>query len=263
MLAYIDQGQGPTVLFSHGTPTSSYEWRHLVRALAPTHRVIAPDHLGFGSSPQPRGADYSPEAHAQRFAGFAEGLGLRDVTLVVHDFGGPIALPWALGGAGRVARLVVINSWMWPFDDDPLMRRRARLAGGRFGRFLYKWMNASLRMLMPSVYGDRKKLTREIHAHYLAPFRERWKRVEILWALARSLLGSSAHFADLWNRRAALAELPSLILWGMKDGAFRPPLIERWREVLPRARVVELAGAGHWPHEEEPDAISEHLLALG
>src|SRR5688572_2182527 len=104
-LSYLDEGAGPAVLFAHGTPTWSFEWRHLVRALAPTHRCIAPDHLGFGLSARPDGADYSPEAHARRFAAFADALDLRDVTLVVHDYGGPIALPWALANRARLRGL--------------------------------------------------------------------------------------------------------------------------------------------------------------
>ena len=61
-LSVIDEGSGPPVVFSHGTPTWSYEWRHLIRGLSPTHRCIAVDHLGFGLSDPPNDADYSPEA---------------------------------------------------------------------------------------------------------------------------------------------------------------------------------------------------------
>jgi haloalkane dehalogenase len=144
---------------------------------------------------------------------------------------------------------------MWSFADDPLMRRRARLAASFLGRALYRWANASLRLLLPSVYGDRKKLTRAIHRQYLAPFAPRWARVEVLWALARALEGSAAHYDSLWQRRGVLADLPVLIAWGMRDGAFRPAMLDRWRAAVPAARVVELPGAGHWPHEEEPDAV--------
>lgn len=258
-LSYIDEGAGPPVLFAHGTPTWSFEWRHLVRALAPDHRCIAPDHLGFGLSDRPDGADYSPEAHARRFAAFADQLDLRDVTLVVHDFGGPIALPWALANRGRLRRLVVLNSWMWSFADDPVMRKRARLAGGAFGRWLYRWANVSLRVLMPSVYGDRRALTRAIHGQYLAPFTSRRARGEVLWALARGLNGSADHFDQLWRERAALADLPALVLWGMRDGAFRPPMLDRWRAITPQARIVELPDAGHWPHEEDPERVAHEV----
>jgi len=183
VLHYLDEGTGPVLLFVHGTPTWSFEWRHLVSALSPRFRCIALDHLGFGLSERPGGADYAPDAHARRFAEFADALDLRDVTVVVHDFGGPIALPWVLEHQDRVGGLTIVNSWMWSFDDDPVVARRAKMAGSWLGKLLYRWLNASLRMLMPSVYGDRRKLTPEIHAQYLAPFRDRDARVDVLFAL--------------------------------------------------------------------------------
>jgi haloalkane dehalogenase len=255
-LHYIDEGDGEPLLFAHGTPTWSFEYRHLVRALRASHRCIAPDHLGFGLSERPAGADYTPEAHARRLRAFVDALGLRRFTLVVHDFGGPIALPLALDDPGRVTRLVVLNSWMWSFADDPEMVKRARIVSGRFGRFAYRRLNMSLKILTPSAYGDRRKLTRSIHRQYLSAFPDADSRERVLWALARALTGSSGFYQGLWQRRERLAAIPALVVWGMKDTAFRPKQLARWRELLPAAEVVELPGAGHWPHEEEPEQVA-------
>src|SRR6187551_695636 len=158
---YINEGSSrgtdePIVLV-HGTPTWSFEYRHLISGLRADHRVIALDHLGFGLSERPADASYTPEAHAARFRAFVDGLGLTRFTLVVHDFGGPIVLPVALDDPGRVSRLVVLNSWMWSFADDPApemreMARRARMVSGAFGRFMYRRLNASLRLVTPSAY---------------------------------------------------------------------------------------------------------------
>ena len=71
---YVDEGTGPPVLFVHGTPTWSYEWRHLISALAPRWRCVAPDLLGFGLSERPRRFPYTPEAHAARIAACASGV---------------------------------------------------------------------------------------------------------------------------------------------------------------------------------------------
>ena len=255
---YIDEGTGTPVLFVHGTPTWSFEWRHLIRALSGSHRCIAVDHLGFGLSDRPHNASYTPEAHARRLAEFVRKLDLRELILVVHDYGGPIAFPLALDHVARVRQLVVINSWMWPFDDDADMRRKARLAGGSLGRFLYRYANLSLRAIMPSAYGDRSKLTPAIHAQYLAPFADRWSRGAVLWPLARALLGSTEFYRSLWDRRDLLARIPTLIVWGMRDSAFQPHQLERWREALTSATVVELP-AGHWPQEEMPNEVADAL----
>jgi haloalkane dehalogenase len=253
---YVDEGTGDPVVFVHGTPTWSFEWRHLIRALSKSARCIAPDHLGFGLSDRPKDAPYTPEWHAENFAEFVEQLGAGPLTLVVHDFGGPIALPFALRRPDLVRRLVVVNSWMWSFEDDPRMASNARLAGGAIAGFLYRWANFSLRTIMPSAYGDRRKLTPEIHRQYLERFPDRWSRGAVLWALAKSLLGSSAHYDSLWQQRDKLRDRPALVVWGLKDSAFKPKMLARWREALPQARVVELRDAGHWPHEEAPDDVA-------
>jgi haloalkane dehalogenase len=255
----IDEGSGPPMLFVHGTPTWSFEWRHVVRALLPAHRCIAPDLLGFGLSDRPHEFAYTPQAHAEVLANFVDAIGLRDFTLVVHDFGGPIALPLALEST-RVNRLVVVNSWMWSFVGDTEMEKRARIAGGALGRFLYRHLNFSLRSLMPYAYGDRSKLTPAIHQQYLAAFPDAWSRGAVLWPLARALLGSSKYYDSLWTRRDRLARLPSTIIWGMRDRAFPPRYLDRWKAALPNANVVELP-VGHWPHEEAPDDVIRAIRA--
>ena len=160
-------------------------------------------------------------------------------------------------GVGRSSPTVVIlNSWAWPLDDDPKMARGAKLIGGAIGRFLYRYANASLRLIMPSAYGDRKKLTKEIHRRYLDVFRDRDARVLVLHALAKSLLGSRAHYQSLLDRIERLRAVPVLIVWGMKDSAFQPYQLERWRELLPEAQVETIESAGHWPHEEEPYRVA-------
>jgi haloalkane dehalogenase len=189
-------------------------------------------------------------------------LPLDRFTLVVHDFGGPIGLPLALAEPSRVERVVIMNTWAWPLNDDPGMARGAAFIAGTAGRWLYRYANASLRLIMPSAYGDRRKLTKEIHRQYLQVFRDREARVLVLHALARALLGSRAHYQSLLDRIGALRRVPVLIVWGMKDSAFKPYHLERWRSLLPDATVARIEGAGHWPHEEEPAAVVSALASF-
>jgi haloalkane dehalogenase len=255
---YVDEGAGDALLFVHGTPTWSYEWRHAIGALSATHRCIAPDHVGFGLSDRPRDGAYTPAWHAANLRAFVDGLGLKSFTLVVHDYGGPIGLPLALDRPERVRGLVVLNSFCWSLQGEKDMARAARVLGGRLGHFLYRWLNLSLRVIMPTAYADRRKLTRAIHAQYLAPFRDRWARGAVLWRLARELLGSSAFYDVQWQRRDRLRDIPALIIWGMKDPAFKPRVLERWKEALPGAQVLQLP-VGHWPQEEAPAQAVEAL----
>lgn len=254
-LHYIDEGQGEPLLLVHGTPSWSYEWRHVVAALAPQWRCIAPDYLGFGLSDRPRDANYTPEAHAARLSRFVAALGLEGITLVLHDFGGPIGLPLCFEQPARVRRLVILNSWMWSLSDDVIIAPKARLGGSGAGRLLYQYANFPLRTLMPYAYGERRKLTPAIHRQYLDRFPDAWSRGAVLWPLAQALLGASAFYDSLWQRRERLHSLPALILWGMADRALAPHLLSRWGQALPAADVVELPGVGHWPQEEAPERV--------
>jgi len=258
---YVDEGphDAEAVLLLHGTPTWSFEYRHVIPVLARSRRVIAADHLGFGLSERPRDFGYTPEEHTQVLLEVVEKLALERFALVVHDYGGPIGLPVALDQPERVTSLVVLNSWMWPLIDDAELAKKARLAGSRLGRFLYRWLNASLRLLMPYAYADRSKLTSRIHQQYLEVFRRREDRVRVLWALARALTTSAPSLARLWSGRARLAKIPALVLWGLGDRALPARLLERFRQGLPQARIQELAGVGHWPHEEAPDVVARAL----
>lgn len=251
-LNIVDVGSGPTVVFAHGTPTWSYEWRHLVEALKSTHRCITVDHLGFGNSPRPVDADYSPEAHAERFADVIGELGLTKYTLVVHDFGGPIALA---GDLSKVERLIVFNSFAWP-----LKSAAARFAGSALFKWLYRAFNFSF-VIAKSAWGDQKTRTEALWETYTSKFPDADSRERVLFALAKSLSGSAAFFAKVEKN---VRDIPALIVWGMKDNAFTGKDLERWKRMLPRATTVELKTAGHWPHEEQPEvtvkAVQDFLL---
>jgi len=217
-LSVVDEGAGLPVLFSHGTPTWSFEWRHLIRGLASTHRCIAPDHLGFGLSPRPLEADYSPEAHAKRLSRLIDALKLERYSLVVHDFGGPIALDEALNRPERIERLVVFNTIAWPFTDDARLRRMARLAGGGLFKWLYRNVNMSF-LISKSAWGAGPRPA-SMWSQYTNVFPDAESRERVLWALAKSLTGSTPFFESLWDRRDRLAKTPIHVVWGMADTAF-------------------------------------------
>ena len=251
---YVDEGEGNPILFVHGTPSWSFEWRHALRALRGQQRVVAPDHLGFGLSDKPECAAYKPADHARRLLSLVRTLDLRDLTLVVHDFGGPIAWPLLLDESDRVRSLVVLNSWAWPHASDRRVRWLSALVGSALGRFSYVWLNASPRWIVPASFARRSLLSREVHAHYLAPFARRSQRLAP-WVLGRELAASDAYYASLWDRRAELRDLPATLVWGMRDPAFGLDYLKRWRGLLPHATVHELPAVGHFPQEEAPEAV--------
>ena len=253
---YVDEGVGAPVVFVHGTPTWSFLYRHLVARLARRHRAIAVDHLGFGLSEKPAHAPYEPRDHARRLAALLDALDLTGVTLVVHDFGGPIGLAVALARPERVARLVLFNSWMWSVADDPAIARGAKVAGSRVGRLLYRHLNFPVKLLMPKVMGDRSALTPEIHRHYAAPLATPDERMGA-WACARALLGAGPWYEELWAERWRLRDRPMLLLWGMRDPTFGPAYLDRWRREFPEAEVHTFAASGHFvPEEADADEVA-------
>jgi pimeloyl-ACP methyl ester carboxylesterase len=256
-ISYADEGKGSPILLVHGTPSWSFEWRHAIASLRSSHRVIAPDHLGFGLSDKPSNAPYTPADHSRRLLELVRALDLRDLTLVVHDFGGPIGLPVALEEPERVRSLVIVNTWAWAHGDDKNVRRLSSFVGSPIGRFLYTWLNASPRWLVPMSFADKKKLSARVHRQYLAPFTTRHERIAP-WVLGRELAGSDPFYASIWAQRAKLAEIPSTIVWGNKDPAFGKPYLAKWQKELRSAKTIEL-DAGHFPQEEAPERVTEAI----
>jgi haloalkane dehalogenase len=251
-LSYVDEGQGAPILMVHGTPTWSFLYRHLIRALRPRYRCVAPDHLGFGLSDRPSGWSYRPEDQAENLARLIDSLALKDLTLIVHDYGGPIGLAYALDRPETVRRLVLFNTWMWSFAGDRQIERVGPLLGGRIGRFLYERLGFSVRVMLRHAIADRRRYSRETERHYL-------KALDgyATWVYAREVLGSSAWYDGLWRRRDRIARIPALLIWGTKDPAFGRYL-SRWRELFEHAEVVEL-DCGHAPPEERAPESLGHL----
>jgi haloalkane dehalogenase len=111
---FVDEGDGDPVLLLHGEPTWSYLYRKIIVPLSARARIIAPDLLGFGRSDKPidRGF-YTYDRHVAMVTAFVQALDLDRITLVVHDWGGPIGLRLAVENAHRVARLVVLNTGIY------------------------------------------------------------------------------------------------------------------------------------------------------
>src|SRR4029079_7097765 len=89
--------------------------------------------------------------------------------------------------------------------------------------------------------------------------REKAAGVQVLHAPARALNGSRDYYARLWQDAGKLTRFPTLIVWGLKDSAVTPHQLAKWSALLPQATVVELRDAGHWPHEEKPEAVIQAL----
>jgi haloalkane dehalogenase len=262
-LHYVDEGptESPPLLFAHGNPTWSYLWRRQIAQLsAAGRRCVAFDHMGFGRSDKPPYlSGYSLQAHIHNAIALIDQLDLRDLTLVAHDWGGPIGLGAMLERVERLRGLVLINTWAWELPSFlPPFLREFRTEG--LGEILALGGN----LFVESIPGGMAK--REIDPlmmeAYRAPFPDYWSRVGTL-AFQREIplteRDRSARLMGSIQESLDRLEVPVKLVWGMRDPVFQPVFLEQWLEIFPRAEVVRVESAAHFLPEDEPDALTEAL----
>jgi pimeloyl-ACP methyl ester carboxylesterase len=259
-LHYIDEGEGETILFVHGTPSWSFDFRHVIKQLQSGYRCVAIDHIGFGLSDKPEPYDYSTQNHSQTLEKFILEKALNDITLVVHDFGGPIGLHFAIHYPDKVKRLVILNSWLWSSKNDPEFVTLSRLLKSPLLPFLYRYLNFSPRVILPKSFGDRK-LSKKLRKQYTKPFADRTQRNGPL-AFARSLLNDQDWFEALWEKVDKISAKSTLFIWGMKDPVIKPKYLEKFENRFSNARTVRLETCGHFPQEELPEVVTTSIIAF-
>lgn len=262
-LHYVDEGPSDAapLLMLHGNPTWSYMYRRPIAVLSGRgHRCVALDHMGFGRSdkpPDPR--RYRLANHIQNALRLIDELDLSEITLVLHDWGGPIGLGAAVERPDRIRAVVVMNTWAWELPTFlPPFLRQFRTDG--LGELLALAGN----LFVESIPGGmvRRKPDPAMMDAYRAPFPDYWSRIGTL-AFPRDIPlterdPSAAAMARIEERLPGLGR-PLLVIWGMRDRVFQPVFIEQWRTLAPGARVVELADAGHYLVEDRPDAIADEI----
>ena len=253
---YVDEGAGPPVLLLHGEPTWSYLYRKIIPELTPAARAIAPDYFGFGRSDKPlRREDYGYAFHAGSIARLVEELDLRDLTVVVQDWGGPIGLRLAVEQPDRVARLVIMNTGIgggrppseeWLRFRDWLRRLGSEVIPGRL---------LQLSAVQP--------LSAEVEEAYNAPWPVPESKAGIL--AFPDLVPISPDHPDLPAHLAVREQLarwekPALVLFSDSDPIFSPRDAERIAAHIPGALEPEIvAGAGHFLQEDKGEEIGRRI----
>jgi cis-3-alkyl-4-acyloxetan-2-one decarboxylase len=259
-LHYVDEGppDARPLLFVHGNPTWSYLWRRPIAELsARGHRCVAFDHMGFGRSDKPpQLSAYSLERHIENALALIDSLDLSDVTLVGHDWGGPIGLGALLERRDRLRALVLMNTWAWELPSFlPPFLREFRTEG--LGEILALGGN----LFVESIPGGMRRRDADplMMEAYRAPFPDYWSRAGTL-AFQREIplteRDRSAPLMASIHERLPDLSLPVLLVWGMRDPVFQPVFLEQWRELFPAAETVELDDASHFLVEDSPDAVT-------
>ncbi|MFQ5426069.1 MAG: alpha/beta fold hydrolase, partial [Gaiellales bacterium] len=268
---YVDEGprSGPPVVMLHGNPTWSYLYRRLIAALAEAgFRAIAYDAAGFGRSDKPRRAsEYSLRAHSQHFHALMKALSLRQATLVMHGWGGPIGLSWAVDYPGRVAALVPMNTFTGLAPDGLRLPVAVRLAGGPgSGELIVKGAHAVVRRgLFGRGMEHPERLGAAERKAYLAPHPSWESRTGVLASLRLMSRSGGGPTAEIGTRiesgLSSFFDTPTLICWGMRD-KLAEPMLRYWRQALPAADVCEIDDAGHFLQEDAPEEVSRAVLGF-
>jgi haloalkane dehalogenase len=254
---YVDEGAGGPVLLLHGEPTWAYLYRKMIPSLAAVARVVAPDYFGFGRSDKPtRIADYSYDFHYSSIERFADDLDLRDTTVVVQDWGGPIGLRLAVERPDRVARLVILNTGVGAGRAPSEEWLRFRAFVRRVGSDLVPGQLIRISCVT--------ELADEVVEAYNAPFPTPASKAGVL-AFPELVPTELDHpsAAKMLEVRTALEhwERPALVLFSDSDPIFSTAAAERMASRIPGAGPAEIvSGAGHFLQEDKGEEIAARIV---
>lgn len=251
---FVDEGKGTPIVFVHGNPGWSYEFRKSIKELSKTNRCIAADHIGFGLSDKPFDWNYLPQNHADNFEKFINHLNLDKFVLVVNDWGGPIGLSYAVNNPERIRHLMITNTWMWSVKNNPSSKRFSNFAGGMIGRFLIKNFNFFGKVIIKNCMGNKKYFDPTIYKHLENPNDRKG-----CWTFPKQIVASDDWVDSLWQKRNNIRDIPKSLIWGMKDFAFSEKDLKAWIEEFETETVIKLDDVGHYPYEEATSIFNEQL----
>ncbi|MGA9581464.1 MAG: alpha/beta hydrolase [Allosphingosinicella sp.] len=273
-LASAGPEDGEPILFLHGFPESHRTWRHQIEALSDRYRVHAPDQRGFAASDKPAGtANYETDRIVADVVALADSLGLDRFSLAGHDWGGAVAWTAALTHPRRVKRLIIVNAphplvFQKSLIDDPAQREasqyisffrspaaEAAIVGMGLENFLEKVMLS---------HADPARLPAEERRRYLDDWSKPGALASMLdWYRASKIMvpapGEEAE-APLWTRAPfPKLQMPTLVVWGLKDMALLPVQLEGLPDLVEDLRLVASPTAGHFITWEEPETVTDAI----
>jgi haloalkane dehalogenase len=268
-LHYIDEGSGEPLVMLHGNPTWSFYYRDILAALSSEYRVIVPDHIGCGRSEKPDDSRYSYTllSRVLDLERLLEHLGLdRDLTLVMHDWGGMIGMTYAARYPERIARLIVSNTAAFHKPLTKVMPKALAICrSSPLGALLVRGLNAFCHGT--AILGcKRQPMPRMVRSAYVSPYDSWDHRIAILRFVQDIPLriGDRSYELVTWveDRLHLLRSVPMLLAWGMKDFVFDRYFLDEWVRRFPAAEVHRFPHAGHYLFEDEAASMKDLIRAF-
>jgi cis-3-alkyl-4-acyloxetan-2-one decarboxylase len=264
---FVDEGSGEPVVMLHGDPTWGYLYRQFIPALSWRRRCIVPDHMGMGKSGVPlQPSPYRLQHHIANLEALLLHLDLQNITLVVHDWGGPVGLGFAVRHPQRIKRLVLLNTWAFaPWPGGPFPRLLEIIRSERGENFVLK-KNGYLEPAILGTTHHTENLTPMVMEAYKAPYPTPETRTALLcWSRDIPVQETDASYADMKLIERGLPQFgktPTLIIWGMKDPVLPASVLRLWQEIYPQATTLEIEDASHFLQEDAPERIVQYLEAF-
>jgi len=264
-IAYVDEGEGPVVLFLHGNPTSSYLWRNIIpHVVAAGYRAIAPDLIGMGDSGKPA-IGYTFDEHAAYLDGFIEATELKNMVLVVHDWGSALGMRYARLNPDNVRALAFMEAIIPPaFPVDSYERMGP--AGELFkalrtegvGEKMVLENNFFVEELLAKT-GVARGLTEAEMAFYRAPYLTPESRLPTLqWPREIPIAGTpKATFDAITANGEWLTEsdIAKLFFYATPGAISRPPVVQWIKENVPNLETRFVGQGNHFLQEDHPEII--------
>jgi haloalkane dehalogenase len=256
---YVDVGTGETLLFLHGNPAWSFQWRDLIGGLHDSFRCVALDYPGFGLSEAPPGYGFTPREQSHALEEFIDHLGLRHLTLVMQDWGGPIGLGLAGRRPDLVRRVVLGNTWAWPTGTSEPRGLFSKIAGGPIGEFVQMNFNGFVSFAFKR--GVVRELPADVAELYVRPFRPLDRR-GVAAFYPGQITAASEYMSEVETGLSRVGDRRALIFWGMQDPGFPRADLERFEKSFPNHKTIELADADHFFFEDASQLMVREIRAF-
>lgn len=264
-LHYIDEGKGDTILFLHGNPTSSYLWRNIIPYVTPYGRAIAMDLIGMGKSDKPD-IEYRFFDHVKYVEGFIEKMGIKNITMVVHDWGAALGFYYAMRHESNVKGLAFMEAILMPvptWDEFPADFRQVIRAfrTPQVGWDMIVGQNMFVEKVLPSAI--IRQLTEEEMNRYREPYKDPAGRKPVWrWPNELPIAGEPADVVeavDAYNHWLQNSVLPKLLFYGT-PGAIGPAAVVAWcQQRLKNLKTVDVGKGIHYLQEDNPHLIGAEL----
>jgi haloalkane dehalogenase len=263
---YLEVGSGDPILFLHGNPTSSYLWRNIIPYLSSSGRCIAMDLIGMGKSDKPD-ISYRFVDHAKYVDGFIEKMGLKNITLVIHDWGSALGFHYAMRHEANIKGIAFMEAIIKPttwaeFPKDVRMGFKL-LRTPLIGWFMIGGLNIFIEKILPSAIV--RKLTEKELNFYREPFRKIKDRKPMWrWPNEIPIEGKPADVTEIvqaYNRKLRESSLPKLLFFAHPGGILKEPMVKWCQQNLKNLKTRDIGNGIHYLQEDNPHLIGTELLS--